>query len=401
MDIAPIAKSLMRNRVGPILLALQVAVTLGFLVNAFYIVNDRIEEMNRPTGVDLENTFRISVTGMDRDYSSASSLPGDLQAIRAIDGVHAVTTTNSIPLGGSGWMTNFAVGPEEDAHDVVGAQYMVGETALEAFGLELVAGRGFRPEEIHDYARGESMVIQSAILTRAVADQLFPEGDAVGRSLYMPHAGPTQIVGVVDFLGTPWASFGDYDLSVLVPLVDTGPHTDLVVRAEPGRLDEVMPKVEQALIDRDPSRLVHRQIALAEVASEAYEDHRAMSIIMVTVGAMLLVVNVLGIVGLASFQVNRRRRQIGTRRALGASRGTIVRHFMTETGIIVTVGLAAGLLLTIGINFAMMRLLEFDRLDLTWLPPAAAILFVLGQIAVLGPARRAASIPPAIATRAS
>jgi putative ABC transport system permease protein len=111
MDIAPIAKSLMRNRVGPILLALQVAVTVGFLVNAFYIVNDRIEEMNRPTGVDLENTFRISVTGMDRDYSSASSLPGDLQAIRAIDGVHAVTTTNSIPLGGSGWMTNFAVGP--------------------------------------------------------------------------------------------------------------------------------------------------------------------------------------------------------------------------------------------------------------------------------------------------
>lgn len=402
MEIAPIAKTLLRNRVGPLLLMLQVAVTLAFLANAFYIVGDRIGQMSRPIGVDTENLFRINVTGLDETYESASALPADLEAVRRVDGVRAVTTTNSVPLGGSGYFNSVSTSPDSDTDDGFDAAlYMLGETSLEALGAELYDGRWFRRGEIQTVIPGFQLPAPVAVLTRALAERLFPDASAVGQTVYIPNSGPTRVIGVVDFLGTPWSSYGEYGSSILLPIVDAGPVTQFLVRSDPGMRDKAMADVEQALVERDPNRLVHRLESLEQIVARAYEDHKAMSIILITVGALLLVVNVLGIVGLASFQVNRRRRQIGTRRALGASRMAVQRYFMTEIGIIVGLGLAVGLALTIVVNYGMMRLLDFQRLDLTWLPLAAGLLFLLGQLAVLGPARRAAFIPPAEATRSS
>lgn len=403
MEIAPIAKSLLRNRIGPLLLALQVAVTLAFLVNAFYIISDRIRQMWRPTGVDVENLFRINAIGTDESYVSASALPSDLEAIRAVEGVRAVTTTNAVPLGGSGWFMSVSTDPDapDNGEGFDAALYMLGENGLEAMGAELQEGRWFRREEILSLDPGFEMNTPVAVLARPLAEKLFPDGSAVGQTVYMPRSGPTRIIGIVEFLGTPWSSYGEYGSSILVPVVDAGPVTQFLVRAEPGMRDNAMAGVEKVLAERDPNRLVTRMESLESIVARAYEDHRAMSIILVTVGTLLLVVNVLGIVGLASFQVNRRRRQIGTRRALGASRLAVQRYFMTEMGIIVGAGLAVGVALTIMVNYGMMRLLDFERLDLAWLPLAAGLLFVLGQLAVLGPARRAAFIPPAVATRSN
>ena len=113
----------------------------------------------------------------------------------------------------------------------------------------------------------------------------------------------------------------------------------------------------------------------------------------------LMVVTALGIVGLASFWVQQRTKQIGVRRALGATRSQILRYFQTENFLLATMGIELGMLGAYGLNQLLMTYYEFPRLPEIYLPIGAVALWLLGQIAVFGPAKRAAAVPPAVATR--
>ena len=113
----------------------------------------------------------------------------------------------------------------------------------------------------------------------------------------------------------------------------------------------------------------------------------------------LLVVTALGIVGLASFWVAQRRRTIGVRRALGATRRDILHYFQTENFLLATIGIVLGMVLAYGINLFLMAHYELPRLPAVYFPVGAVALWVIGQLAVLGPALRAAAVPPVVATR--
>jgi putative ABC transport system permease protein len=121
--------------------------------------------------------------------------------------------------------------------------------------------------------------------------------------------------------------------------------------------------------------------------------------LLVAVCIALLVVTALGIVGLASFWVQQRTKQIGVRRALGATRGQILRYFQTENFLLATLGIVIGMMLAYGINQLLMGKYELPRLPAIYLPIGAVVLWLLGQLAVFGPARRASAVPPAVATR--
>jgi putative ABC transport system permease protein len=124
-----------------------------------------------------------------------------------------------------------------------------------------------------------------------------------------------------------------------------------------------------------------------------------MAYLLVGVSIALLIITALGVVGLASFWVQQRTRQIGIRRALGATKGDILRYFQAENFILATLGIVVGMVLAYGINLWLMDKYQVARLPAEFLPIGAAVLWLLGQIAVLGPAMRASLIPPAIATR--
>ena len=103
--------------------------------------------------------------------------------------------------------------------------------------------------------------------------------------------------------------------------------------------------------------------------------------------------------GLASFSVARRTRQIGIRRALGATKPAIVRYFMLENFVVSSIGIVAGGMLAVGLNILMVQ--AFSLTPLAWyvIPIAMVVLWIVGQLAVAGPARKASNISPAIATR--
>jgi len=138
---------------------------------------------------------------------------------------------------------------------------------------------------------------------------------------------------------------------------------------------------------------------LSDLRRIYFASDRAMARLLIGVIAALLMVTALGIVGLASFWVGQRRKQIGVRRALGARRVDILRYFQIENFLIVSGGIAVGMVLTFGVNLLLMEKYELPRLPWIYLPTAAVALWVLGQLAVLAPALRAAAVPPVEATR--
>lgn len=400
-DIGPIFRALLRNKLGALLIALQIALTLAIVTNAAYIIQQRGADIARPSGLDEPNTAVFLGTLFDPNLDERQLYRDDLEALRAIPGVVAASTTQSVPISGSGWGDSLFVSDEAQSDESIDlGNFMVDEHGLAAFDLELVAGRNFRPDEILFRNLEQNATAEILIVSQALADELYPGESAIGKTVWNePNGGrPMQIIGVYDHMQNAWPSSDVVNNTALLPLQQGYGSQWYVVRAEPGRLDEVMSAAEEYLAQHR-SRIVEVVRSYEEQKNRTYAGDIAMVKLLTTVITVLTAVTGLGIVGLAWFSVTQRRKQIGTRRALGATRADIVRYFMVENSMVTLAGLAAGVVATVALNWFLDTQYSVGRMPLWYLPAGVAGLWLLGQLAVLLPARRASSIPPALATR--
>ncbi|KAA9132823.1 FtsX-like permease family protein [Marinihelvus fidelis] len=391
----------MRNKTGAILIALQVAVTMAIMVNAISIIQSRSESMARPSGVDEENIFHIASVGYTEDFDEQSVIEQDLDAIRAMPGVIDAIQTNSVPLSGGGWSMGLQTEPGEDQEGVGVAVYFVDEHALDAYGLSLVAGENFTAADVTWRERTSQEWSATTLLTQAMAESLFPDNwrDALGATVYINGNEPMTVKGIVERMQAAWNGWDGVERVMLVPQHTLFGSTRYVIRTEPGERDRLMPEVEKLLADRNRDRIVRNMQTMTETRERSYRGDSSMIKILTFTIVLLLLITSLGIVGLASFSVSRRTKQIGTRRALGASKASIARYFMTENVLISGVGVVLGAALTIALNMFLVDAFDLDRLDVWLVPAAMLVLLVVGQLAVFGPARRASAVPPAVATR--
>ncbi|MEP7044102.1 MAG: FtsX-like permease family protein [Dokdonella sp.] len=401
MEIRPILSALMRSKVSMILIGLQVALTLAIVCNALFIIGQRLERMNRPSGMNETDTFWFGSVGFGQGYDARSVQLADLALLRQMPGVAAATSTNSVPMSNGGWSTGINLQPKQKTSTAQTTLYIVDSQGLNTYGVNLVGGRDFKPEEIASIKFGDRVRPPVVIVTKALADKLYPNGDALGKQIYMDEDPPTStIIGIVEKTQVPWADAEFIDFSTFVPAyMPYGNSTRYLIRAEPGRRDEVMKTIEQKMSEANPSRIIGKLRTIEQVRTEAYDSDRAMAIILGAVIIALLTITALGIVGMASFWVAQRTKQIGTRRALGATRFDILRYFQTENFIITTLGLLVGGLLTYALSLWLMHAYQSPRLPWFYVPIGFVCLWLLGQVAVLGPALRASRVPPAVATR--
>jgi putative ABC transport system permease protein len=400
MELRPILSAMLRNKTGAALVAVQIAVTLAVIVNSVFIVSKRVEKISRDTGMDVANIIAAQAWAITPEKDIMEMTREDLRVLRALPGVVAATVSHQVPLSGGGWGDELKVAPGPDAESAGAARYTVDEHALDALGVKLAAGRGFRADEINFRPANSSQAIASVIVTQAMADELFPGGEpAVGATVYDHLDRPIQIVGVLERMHGAWVNWDKLDQVMLSPEVASGPLVRYIVRVEPGQVDALLPQVEKALIERDGNRVVRKVQPMSEIAARSYEDDRAMAVVLVSVVALLIAVTALGIIGLASFSVKTRTKQIGTRRAVGARKLDIIRYFLLENWLITTFGVAAGVVLALGLNYWLVTAFELDKLSPAYVPMGILGLWLLGLLSVLGPARRAAAIAPAIATR--
>lgn len=399
MEFGPIWRAALRNKTGPVLMALQIALTLAVIVNAVFIITQRIDNITRPTGMDVENIVTVQSFGFGDDFSLAQSVDEDIAALQAIPGVVAVTSSQHVPLSGSGWGTQLKTSTEAGAAEVSGAQYFVNADALDALGVQLESGRAFTPEDV-DFPEHYGVPISQIIVTRAYLDALFPDGGATaGATLYDNLGNPITVIGVLEQMHGAWVGWDELENVLLAPRVMPAKSIYYIVRAEPGQRDRVMPQVEETLLAKNDRRVVKSLRTHSEIKDSSYMGDRGMAVLLAVVVGLMVVVTGVGIVGLASFAVRQRIKQIGTRRAVGARRRDIVRYFLVENFMTTTVGVGLGAVLTLAVNYWMVVSFELERLDPLYVPAGILALWLLGILAVAGPARKAASISPAIATR--
>jgi putative ABC transport system permease protein len=140
-------------------------------------------------------------------------------------------------------------------------------------------------------------------------------------------------------------------------------------------------------------------MSLEQTREGSYRIDSAMSTILWAIIITLIFITSMGIVGMAVFGINRRRKQIGTRRALGATRLEILRHFMVENLMVSTIGVTLGAILTIAFSIVLTSSFNMPTMAWYYTPLGMIALILIGQVAVLGPSSGAARTEPAIATR--
>lgn len=401
-EIGPIFRALMRNKVGAVLIAIQIAVTMTIVVNSIFIILERSELMKRDSGIDEANSFYLSTTGFAADFNPQSTTNEDLEAIRNTPGVLDAIQINAIPTSGSGWSMSFQTEAGEGLDDEGAAVYMIDEHGVNTLDIELIAGENFSASDIRWRDRGASDWPASILITKALATSLYPDETwqyALGKTIFINSNQPMIIKGIVDQIQAPWVGWTDLEHVVLVPEKTLFNSSQYFIRAKPGQRDAVMPEIEEMLASSNKGRIIRSMRTIEETRERSYRSDAAMIKILSTVMVILTIVTGLGIVGLASFSVNRRKKQIGTRRALGASQSAIIRYFMLENFLISSVGVLIGAALTVGLNVLLVNMFSLPALDWYFVPAGMLVLWVVGQIAVFGPAKKAANIPPAMATR--
>jgi putative ABC transport system permease protein len=403
MGLRPIFSAMRRNKFGALLIATQMAVTLAFLANALTLVEQRIAWSGRPSGIDEANIFVMHSETIDHGADLAARQAGDIEALRALNGVVDAYATNMYPLEGGGWIETVNLTADQKIPTAFAAHYMGDEHALHTMGLKLIAGRNFTPAEIVNRTDDALPMPSGFIVTKALAAKLFPQSNALGQPIYVENEKPIAIIGIVDRLQGPMTVATGFNStysenSVFTPYRLIGESNVYMVRVQPGQLNTVMKAAEAKLLQLQDNRILQSR-SMPEVRADAYRGDHGLIVLLTCICIALLIVTAFGIIGLTSYWVAQRRQQIGIRRALGATRQAIVRYFQTENFMIAAAGAAVGIAFAIALNLWMVRSFEMVRMDNSRAIIGAVIILLLGQFAVLWPAFRAASIPPALATR--
>ena len=422
MKLHPMIAALRKHKAGVVLIALQIALTLAIVCNAVFIIGQRIERVNRPTGLAERDLGLVSQQWVGAPGgASADGLQKldalqreDLATLRALPDVASVSPTNSLPLLNSSW--NGSVSLKADSNLLGGnartTYYFGDEQFVRTLGLKLVAGRDFNAGDVTSKDFRDSRQPAVVIVTQALADKLFPKGGAVGKVVYLDgSATPSTIVGVVARLQVPatgsWASSFVWN-GVIEPFRLDAAFSRYAIRAKPGRLQAALREVGPALYKANPMRVIDEDDgddssiqSFADIRTRAYRADVGMAILMGVICLILLAVTGAGIVGLTSFWVGQRQRQIGVRRALGARKADILRYFQMENLLIAGAGAVLGVLLALGLNLLLMKHYEMDRLPVLYVLAGVVVVLALGQGAVFAPARRASNVPPVAATRSA
>jgi putative ABC transport system permease protein len=405
MEIGPVFRALVYNRARFWLITVEVALTLAIVVNCVNLVLDLRKTFLRDSGMAEEDIIAVSIEPFSPAYQDASFLEAarerDLERLRALPGVRAATAISAVPLSGGGSATGRkAEGAKGDS--LTAPFFEVTDGAIDTLGVKLVAGRNFEPGEYRSWTdeSGEEHE-RPVIITQAFADKLYPKGDALGKRITDGDGISSDvIVGIVERMHNSWPMAKSIEGQVM--LMPGQPEDkrfiQYLVRAQPGARAAVLAAVDDLLLKVDGGRIVTKH-TLDEIKRETYGNGLNMIKILSAVVILLVLVTAFGIVGLTSFSVSQRRRQIGTRRALGASRQDILRYFLLENWLVTGSGLALGLGLAWALNYVLAKVAEAPKLDWSLLAGGMLLLWVSGLLAALAPARRATRVAPVVATR--
>ena len=399
LDIKPIFNAIRRSKIGAVLLLLQIALTMAIVSNAAFMINDHVSYLREDTGFPEKEIFSLSVMtfGTDRSLSQQAEL--DETMIRSLPGVIDASLIQAVPLSGGGSSSSVSLKPSpEKSKSISVPYYYMDEHGLNTFGIKLLKGRNFRPEEIivgNDFTGNGPNTI---IVSQALTDALFSDGGALGETVYLKNR-PLEIIGIVGTMKSPWPNGMRDKTTAIVPFMDVQNYQHILVRTDKTERANIMANIEQNMLDVYDKRVIINVDGLDKTKENYDATDVLMMRMLIVLVVILLLVTALGIFGLTQFNISKRTKQIGTRRALGARKSAIVRYFLVENTMVCIAGLVIGGLAAVVLGDVMMKSYSISSLEPEFIVGTAVFIFVMSLLAVIVPAMRAANISPSIATR--
>ena len=398
MPIGPILRSMKHNRTRFALIILEIAITLAIVTNCVNMIMAERTKMQQKSGFDDENLIAVSYSPYAPEFKDAgfneNVVNADLRAIKAMPGVKAAAATRFLPWQGGG---SSGIWKTEGYSDKFQAQiYGARGGIFDVLGMKVAQGRDFTE---NDTPADPDETTKVTIISRALARKLWGDANPIGKVIMSGDGDtPRQVIGVIDEFFNPYAwNIGEYVL--FTPGRSYGSFgARYLIRTEPGQMKQVASEIEARLLGVNPGR-VFRSQTISEVKNGYFTAGKLIIRSMTAVIVVLVFVTALGILGITSLAVAERTKQIGTRRALGATKGDILKHFLAENWIVTTAGLLLGVAATYGLNYFLVS--QFTETKMPWylVGIGMVLLWLNGLVATIPPALRAATVSPAIATR--
>ena len=401
MEFGPILRAMSRNKIGVILLLVEVGVTLAIILNCAAMVQTQRKRLTKVTGLDEARIMVIEHRPFGESYDEPEYrqqiIAADLESLRAMPGVIDASIIGPTPLqgGGSSGMTKVNGAPQHES--VRTPVYRTDSNFIGTLGLELSEGRSFKND---DFPTAPGPYSANVLITQDLADALFPEGNALGQLLNTGSSDyPDTIVGIVKHMFTPYGGSAMESRIVFFPgRIGSKSYFTYLVRAEKDAYDALFASIPEKLGEKQADRVINAR-TMAEIKSGGLLMERMMVTILSTVIVLLLFITGVGLAGMTAFTVARRTKQIGIRRALGASKGAVLRYFLVENSLVILGGMVIGLIGGLFLNRVLVNAADVEPLPTGLILGCMIFIMALGWVATLLPALRGMKIEPAIATR--
>jgi predicted permease len=386
------------SRFGSGLVILQVAMSLALVVVASLLTATLRNLRNQEIGFDGTGVMTIVVDAED------SGLEGEplevvhrqiLQRIAAVPGVLNASLATIPPLSGNedGKSITVPGSASESPADVIAQLNTVGPDYLATMGIPLLRGRGISDAD----TRGSPRV---AVIGEGAARHYFPGTDPIGRRVRIGGASPAEveIVGVAkDVMHRDLRTRPARMLYVPFFQRYAEGEYSIVVRTQ-GSADALGRQVQSLIHRVAPGLAVARVRSLDRVMDERLVSERALAAVSASFSLIALLVAGLGVLGVLTYSVSARTRELGVRMALGADRSRVLRLFLSQGMVLAAVGVVLGVALSLATTRTLgSRLYGIQPGDPLTLIAAGALLCGLALVASWIPARRASRVDPTVA----
>jgi predicted permease len=397
------------TRTRKILVAAQVALSFLLLVGAGLFAKTLYNLKNSNTGMhDIPNlvTFAVDPRGSRYTGPKAQALYKDaLAEIRSTPGVKSAAFSVVPLLNGYVWSgTIIVVGHQaKDGEDLIATNNIISPGYFQTIGIPLLAGRDFNDA---DSNKGQSMdqIPSVCIVNRNFAEHFFGSvQNAVGHYAhnFLRDNPKFQIVGVVEnsTYRTPREDPQDREIYFAEYEAPMALQASFYVRAS-SESKALFPTLHAIVAKLDPSLPVMNMKTVETQLDEVLNTERLIASLSVVFGIVATALAALGLYGVVAFSVASRTKEIGIRMALGAHKTSVLWLILSETIILVTIGIAIGIPVSYMLSrYVTSQLYGVTPTDATTGLAALAILAAVATVSGFIPARRASTIDPLQALR--
>lgn len=396
MSLPLLFKVLLTRKVVTILLLVQLAITLALLLNSVLLAQQTHQQLNQPTGLDLEETLLVQLkptTPQLRAYPLLEDLlQRQLIALRNIPGVVAAAYSNQGMLvqgGNNGNLYDVDEGERTNIESI--PMYYVSTDFFKVLNIDVLQGK--LPQQSSVASNGTQ---PSVVLTQRLAEQLFPDQSAVGRQL---NRGSVSAV-ISNFYGQRSADNVMYNSIQVTPPYGVDWGYSLLLRTSPGQTATVREQLADVLQQVEPNIEIFYIRSLAEQQQQLYRNEYGLATLLTILSALMLVVTMISSYSSTHFQVLKRQQEIGIKRALGASKRLIFIELLSEGWLCTLIGTLLGIGCALLLNHGLSQVISLPSLN-WWLPLlTGAILLFSVTLAIWYPATIATRVSPATATKA-